>query len=209
MSMLGQKLKHELWELIPVTVFFFSAFQLLALTQALMLKQFGIRVCAFLTATVMALIVAKVVLVLFFQIPASNDPDWQPEVANLPYATINGDMITIHNIRNFDNSTETDFDPRWETRTYHLSKLNSADIIAVYWAGKAIAHVMLSFGFDGKEYLAISIETRKERGENYSTLAGFFRQYELYYVVADERDVENDVPPTAGGRLYLPDQRTA
>jgi hypothetical protein len=54
MSMLGQKLKHELWELIPVTVFFFSAFQLLALTQALMLKQFGIRVSAFLTATVMA-----------------------------------------------------------------------------------------------------------------------------------------------------------
>ena len=59
----------------------------------------------------------------------------------------------------------------------------------MYWAGKAIAHVMMSFGFAGKDYLAVSIETRKEKGESYSTLAGFFRQYELYYVVADERDV--------------------
>ena len=125
----------------------------------------------------------------FFRIPASNDRDWQPEVANLPYATINGDLVTIHNIRNFAYRTETDFDPRWDSRTYDLSKLDSADVIAVYWAGKAIAHVMVSFGFAGKDYLAVSIETRKEKGESYSTLAGFFRQYELYYVVADERDV--------------------
>ena len=140
--------------------------------------------------TAIVAVVAFAVLVgLFFRIPASNDRDWQPEVANLPYATINGDMITIHNIRNFDYRTETDFDSRWENRTYNLAKLDSADIIAVYWAGKAIAHVMMSFGFEGKDYLAVSIETRKEKGENYSTLAGFFRQYELYYVVADERDV--------------------
>jgi hypothetical protein len=125
----------------------------------------------------------------FLRIPASNDRDWQPDVANLPYATINGDKITIHNLRNFAYRTETDFDPRSENRTYDLAKLDSADIIAVYWAGKAIAHVMLSFGFEGKDYLTVSIETRKEKGESYSTLAGFFRQYELYYVVADERDV--------------------
>jgi hypothetical protein len=126
---------------------------------------------------------------LFFQIPASNQRDWQPEVAHAPFATINGDLITIHNVRNFDYRTETDFDARWEIRTYDFSKLDSADIIAVYWAGKAIAHVMVSFGFAGKDYLTVSIETRKEKGESYSTLAGFFRQYELYYVVADERDV--------------------
>jgi hypothetical protein len=98
-------------------------------------------------------------------------------------------MITIHNVRNFIYRSETDFDPRWETRTYDLRKLDSVDLIAVYWAGKAIAHIMLSFGFAGKDYIAVSIETRKEKGESYSTLAGFFRQYELYYVVADERDV--------------------
>jgi hypothetical protein len=136
-----------------------------------------------------AVVAFAVLLGLFLRIPGSNDRDWQPEVVNLPYATINGDKITIHNVRNFAYRTETDFDARWENRTYDLSELDSADVIAVYWAGKAIAHVMLSFGFAGKDYLAISIETRKEKGESYSTLAGFFRQYELYYVVADERDV--------------------
>jgi hypothetical protein len=130
-----------------------------------------------------------VLVLLYFRIPASNDRDWQPEVAVTPYATINGDLITIHNVRNFDYRTETDFTPRWETRTYDLRKLDSGDIIVVYWAGKAIAHVMVSFGFEGKDYLAVSIETRKEKDESYSTIAGFFRQYELVYIVADERDV--------------------
>jgi len=136
-----------------------------------------------------ALLIFALMVVAFFLIPASNDRDWQPEVAMTPYATFQGDLITIHNLRNFDYRTETDFTPRWETRLYDLQKLDSVDLIAVYWAGKAIAHVMLSFGFEGKDYLTISIETRKEKSESYSTLAGFFRQYELYYVVADERDV--------------------
>jgi hypothetical protein len=140
--------------------------------------------------TLLCFLVGFTLLVLlYFRIPASNDRDWQPEVAVVPYATINGDLITIHNVRNFDYRTETDFTPRWETRTYDLSKLLAADVIAVYWAGKAIAHIMVSFDFGGKDHLAVSIETRKEKGESYSTLAGFFRQYELYYVVADERDV--------------------
>jgi hypothetical protein len=135
------------------------------------------------------LVVFAILVVVFLRIPASNDRDWQPEVAMTPYATINGDMITIHNVRNFDYRTETDFTPHWETRTYNLKKLEGVDLIAVYWAGKAIAHIMVSFDFGGKDHLAVSIETRKEQGESYSTLAGFFRQYELYYVVADERDV--------------------
>jgi hypothetical protein len=140
--------------------------------------------------TLVGFLIAFAVLVaLFFQIPASNNRDWQPEVGIAPYATINGDLVTIHGVRNFDYRSETDFTPRWETRTYNLRKLDSADIIAVYWAGKAIAHTMVSFGFEGKDYLAVSIETRKENGESYSTLAGFCRQYELVYIVADERDV--------------------
>ena len=134
-------------------------------------------------------VVFAILVVLFFRIPASNDRDWQPEVAMTPYATINGDMITIHNVRNFDYQTETEFTPHWETRTYDLKRLDAVDAIAVYWAGKAIAHIMVSFDFGGKDHLAVSIETRKEKSESYSTLAGFFRQYELYYVVADERDV--------------------
>jgi Domain of unknown function (DUF4105) len=118
----------------------------------------------------------------------SNERDWQPEVARLAYATISGDLVTVHNIRNFDYRTETDFTPAYYVRTYDLNKLDSADLVAVYWMGPAIAHLFLSFGF-GDDHLAVSIEARKEKGEGYSSAKGFFRQYELYYVVADERDV--------------------
>jgi len=136
-----------------------------------------------------AFAIFAILLILFLRIPASNDRDWQPEVAFTPNAEIDGDIVTIDGVRNFDYRTESEFTPHWERRAYDLRKLDSADIIAVYWTGKAIAHIMLSFGFAGKDYLAVSIEARKEKGARYSTLAGFFRNYELYYVFADERDV--------------------
>ena len=135
-----------------------------------------------------ALAIFAVLVILFRRIPASNDRDWQADVAVTPHATVNGELVTIHGVRNFAYRTETDFDARWEDRTYDLGKLDSVDILAVYWTGKAVAHIMVSFGFQDQDYLAVSIETRKENGESCSTLAGFFRQHELYYVVADERD---------------------
>lgn len=129
-------------------------------------------------------------LVLWWRaIPPSNARDWQTDVSRLAYAEVDGERVTIHNIRNFNYRSEFDYIPAWYDKTYDLGKLRSVDLIAVYWMGPAIAHTMLSFGFEGGDQLAISIETRKERGEAYSTLKGFFKQYELYYVVADERDV--------------------
>jgi len=119
----------------------------------------------------------------------SNARDWQPENAVLAYASLDGQRVTLHNIRNFDYRTETDFTPRYYDRTFDLRQLDAVDLLASYWMGPAIAHVFLSFGFTDGNHVAISIEARKERGEGYSTLRGFFRQYELYYVVADERDV--------------------
>jgi len=74
-------------------------------------------------------------------------------------------------------------------KTFDLNLLDGADLLAVYWVGDTIAHVMVSFGFQEKDFVAISVETRKERGEGYSTLKGFFKQYKLTYVVADERDL--------------------
>jgi hypothetical protein len=136
-----------------------------------------------------SVVVFAVVVAWWLRISPSNDRDWQPEVAVTPWVTQNGDLVTIHGMRNFDYRKETDFVTRWETRTYDLRKLDSVDLVAVYWAGKAIAHIMLSFGFGGEGYLTVSIETRKERGESYSTLAGFFKQYELIYIVGDERDL--------------------
>lgn len=125
----------------------------------------------------------------FFSFEPSNDRDWQTDVAVLPYATINANEVTVHNIRNFSYRSETDYIPAYYDKRFDLNKLEGIDVITVYWMGPAIAHVFLSFAFEGDEHLAVSIETRKEIGESYSTLKGFFRQYELYYVVADERDV--------------------
>ena len=98
-------------------------------------------------------------------------------------------MVTVHNIRNFSYRRETDYTPAWYDKTYDLRQLEGVDLVATYWMGPAVAHIFLSFAFAGGDHLAVSIETRKERGEGYSTVRGFFRQYELYYVVADVRDV--------------------
>jgi hypothetical protein len=136
-------------------------------------------------------------------IPSSNDRDWQPDVAVLPYATIKGNRVTIHNIRNCDYRSETDFDVRHHDRTYDLDELRTADLFLVYWGSPMIAHTMISFGFAGDDYLCISIETRKEKGEDYSAVKGFFKQYELTYVIADERDVVRLRTNYRGEDVYL------
>lgn len=122
-------------------------------------------------------------------IAPSNSRDWKPSVAVLPYATFNGPLITLHNVRNFDYRTESDYTVAYYDETVDLNELESLDLIASYWAGPAIAHVVLSFGFGAGAHIAISIERRDERNEDYSTIKGLFKQYELIYVVADERDV--------------------
>lgn len=129
------------------------------------------------------------VVVWWTTIPPSNSRDWQVDVAVLPYATIEGDLVTLHHIRNCAYRTEADFDVHYYEKTFDLRRLDSVDLIAVYWMGDAIAHVMVSFGFGGTDYVTFSIEARKEKNEGYSSIKGFFRQYELIYVVADERDV--------------------
>lgn len=134
-------------------------------------------------------VLLAVLIVWWHGIEPSNDRDWQTDVAVLPYATIDGDRYTVHNIRNFDYRSETDYTPAYYDSTFNVKELESVDIVASYWMGPAIAHIFVSFGFRDGKHLAVSIETRKERSEDYSTIKGFFRQYELYYVVADERDV--------------------
>ncbi|MDP4980046.1 MAG: DUF4105 domain-containing protein [Desulfobacterales bacterium] len=133
--------------------------------------------------------VFAVIVAWWLTIPASNERAWQPDVAILPYATQQGDFVTIHNIRNLRYRTETDYDLQHYDKTFDLNRLDAVDLIAVYWMGDAIAHVMISFGFQERDFVVFSIETRKEQGEGYSTLKGFFKQYELYYVVGDESDL--------------------
>ncbi len=133
-----------------------------------------------------------VVLLWWFSIPPSNDREWVPDVARTPYAIFDAntpDLVTIHNIRNFDYRSEFDYDEQWDTRSYDLSKIEGVDFYLVYWGSPMIAHTIVSWDFGDGRFLAVSIETRKEVGEEYSAILGFFRQFELYYVVADERDV--------------------
>jgi hypothetical protein len=143
------------------------------------------------------------VLVWWLSLEPSNQRDWDPAVGRLPTAAIQGDRVTIANVRNFDYRTEADYTERWEERTYDLSKLRGADIFLSYWGSPWIAHTIISWEFRDGQHLAISIETRKERQESYSALRGFFRQFELYYVVADERDLVRLRTNYRGEEVYL------
>ena len=117
-----------------------------------------------------------------------NDRAWQPDVAQTAWAQINGDEVTVHNVRNGDYRTETDFTPRWETRTVRLSQISGMDVAINYWGSPWISHPIVSFLFANALPLCFSIETRKTIGQKYSALDGLYRQYTLIYVVADERD---------------------
>lgn len=143
------------------------------------------------------------VLTWWLLIPPRNSRNWAPEVARLAHATMTGNLVTIENVRNFDYRSENDFTERWETRNYDLDKLQGANMFLSFWGPTLIAHTIVSWEFADGPPLAISIETRKERGESYSALRGFFRQYELYYVVADERDVIRLRTNYRGERVYL------
>lgn len=136
-----------------------------------------------------ALVLFALVVAWFFSIPPSNSRDWQPDVAVLPFAEIQGNLVTVHNIRNCDYRSETDYTCHYYDKSFDLNKLGTVDLFLVHWGSPHIAHPILSYGFEGDGYLCFSIETRKEKGEEYSAVRGFFRQYELTYVVADERDV--------------------
>jgi hypothetical protein len=132
---------------------------------------------------------AAVVFAWWGSLAPSNSRDWQPDVARQPTAVIEGDLVTVKNVRNFRYRSETDYDERWEERQLDLSKLSGADVFFSHWGSPVIAHTIMSWSFSDGQHLAVSIETRKEKGEQYSAVAGFFRQYELIYIAADEADV--------------------
>lgn len=118
-----------------------------------------------------------------------SDRDWADDVARVAVPRIEGSVLTVENVRNFAWRSDTDYTINWETRRYDLNALKGVDLFLSYWAGENIAHAIVSFNFANSDPLAFSIEIRKERGEAYSSLAGFFRSYEVAFTAADERDV--------------------
>jgi hypothetical protein len=157
----------------------------------------------FLRGLVAALMPVIVVALWWTAIAPSNTRDWTPDVARTARASFDGSRVTIENVRNFNYRSETDYEQRWETRTYDLDRVKGVDLFLSFWGPTQIAHTIASWEFDDGQHLAISIETRKEKGESYSAIRGFYRQYELYYVVADERDLVGLRTNYRGEQVYL------
>jgi hypothetical protein len=122
-------------------------------------------------------------------IQPSHDRLWADDVARMVTGRVDGSIVTLDQVRNFDWRSDTDYTVRWEPRQYDLNQLRSVDVALSYWMGPAIAHTLVSFGFADGRYLTFSIEIRKERGESFDGLAGFFKRYETVLIAADERDI--------------------
>ena len=134
--------------------------------------------------------VFALIIVLFTLKAPSNDRNWTLSVAKLPNVTINDNLITVKNVRNFNYRSPEDFDVRYYKKTYDVNKLNTLWLALSYWDGhKAIAHAIFSFGFKNGDYLAVSNEVRLRKGTEMSLLDGIFNEYENIYILADENDV--------------------
>lgn len=136
-------------------------------------------------------------------IKPSNYRIWAADVAQMLSAERQGDLITLHNVRNFDWRSETDFTEHWESRQYDVNQLTSVDVITSHWMGPLIAHVLVSFGFGDGQYLSFSIETRKQRHQQFSLIGGFFRMYDLSLIAADEKDILYTRSNVRGEQLFI------
>jgi hypothetical protein len=156
-----------------------------------------------LIAAVAAIALVALALAWWVSRRPSNAGDWQRDVARVATAHVDGDRATVRNFRDFRYRSASDIDERWEERSLDLSQVDGLDIFVIYWGSSLISHTILSWSFADGRHLAISVETRKRKGQDYSTIAGFFRQYTLIYVVADERDVVKLRTHVRGHEVYL------
>ena len=134
--------------------------------------------------------VCLLVILLFCCKKPSNDRNWAVSVAKLPYVSFKDNLVIVHNVRNFNYRTTEDFDIRYYDKIYDVNKLESLYLALSYWDGnKTVAHAIFSFGFSNGDFLAVSSEVRLTKGKEISLLGGIFNEYEIIYILADERDV--------------------
>jgi hypothetical protein len=138
-------------------------------------------------AVVFALVIG--VIAWWLTIAPSQDRNWRPEVAVMPRAFIDGDRVRITGVRNFDYRGQNDFAVHYEEREVYLSHLTGLDFYVSYWSEGLVAHTFVSFVFDDAPPLSISIETRPAEGRGFEPIASMFKQFELIYVVGEERDI--------------------
>jgi hypothetical protein len=129
------------------------------------------------------------VLVWWLNLKPTNTAPWLADVDRTAWVQMDGDRVIIHNLRNCDYRTETDYSNCWSDRTVNLSDLRGVDLFFTTWGVPYIGHPIVSFWFGDDQHVAFSIEARYKDGQSYSAILGFFRQYELIFVAADERDV--------------------
>jgi hypothetical protein len=130
-----------------------------------------------------------VVVLWWSMIAPREDRDWRPEVAHNVTSSENGGTVVLDNVRNFGWVTETDATERWERRTVDPDGITSVDMFLSVWDSPEIAHTLVSFGFEDGQHIVFSTEIRKEKGEDFSSIGGFFRQFEQVLIAADERDI--------------------
>lgn len=148
-------------------------------------------------------LVHAALLVWWNSLVPTNQHLWEDDVAQMTSGRIEGDQVTLFNVRNFAWHSETDYSPHWETRHYDLNKLQSVDMITSHWGMDSIAHVLVSFGFNDDQFVTFSVEIRKKKGQQFSEIAGFFKQYELSILAIDERDAVAVRPNVRGEDTYL------
>ena len=119
----------------------------------------------------------------------SNDREWADDVAQTVGGTIDGGVVTLDKVRDFEWRSSSDYTPRWTTRSYDLARLHSLDMIVSVWDRPSIAHMLISFGFSEDDYVAFSVEIRRDKRQSFSEIGGFFKEFELVVIAADERDI--------------------
>jgi hypothetical protein len=153
------------------------------------------------------------VAIWFVCIPPSHDRAWRPDVAVMPRAAFDeGDdnRVRITGFRNFDYRSRDDFTARYEQREFHIDRVTSLDLFISYWMPGPVAHTFVRFNFDdGTPPMCISIECRPEVDEGFDPLASMFKQFELIYVVGDERDIVGVRAAHRGEQVYLYPIRTS
>jgi hypothetical protein len=146
--------------------------------------------CGRLAAGVAAFALAHALLLIWWKsLRPSNARDWADDVAQTVGGKIDGSVVTLDKVRDFEWRSNSDYTPRWTPRSYDLAQLHSLDMIVSYWARPSIAHMLISFGFAADDYVAFSVEIRRDKRQSFSEVGGFFKEFELVVIAADERDI--------------------